>query len=581
MDTEENVSAVECSPPLKQSDGTDDAGSSQALSKEASSGHPNGRSSDEEEDTIHIYATLAFIVVIIVIGVPMWWKTTEVYRVPLPYAEIEALGESPIRATIRVGLFVKSAERRDVLLFELSKKFENNFVFNLQLEEFLLDPAVVNSAKTPAALEAAILKRYSFGAGDFALIEWSTLKDDVLVTSERSAFISESATSVKIYQVLTSWILQEYKLKAILGSKNMQTSKVRQLRLNTAPMQPHYDVLISVFNPRPDKQKVHWNVRLAAENYIQPFLTALSGISNFTIKTQWIYEVEIQQYPQKQMPDQTKLGRHFVIPELALPHIITSFEKKLGNQITNDPGIHLVAYVPPCEQAPLRIYRNDGLRATMANVEAFTSAKWGGIVFANPAEEVIKRCLDDPENSEVFVSSQDVMPVLLYQLRKIFDLENNIPLLDCTIAPYNSIEPRFWEVDTFIRSNTIYRIHSATLTLQSLIQLLGGIEYIVINDEVGEAIKDAYDRILLAKGHLLENNLPNAAEEAKLAYISAERAFFDPSMLALLYFPSEQKYAIYIPLFLPIMIPVVFSFSTLSKFWRKRFGKGGDKQKAD
>lgn len=29
---------------------------------------------------IHIYATIAFIVIIIVIGVPMWWKTTEVYR---------------------------------------------------------------------------------------------------------------------------------------------------------------------------------------------------------------------------------------------------------------------------------------------------------------------------------------------------------------------------------------------------------------------------------------------------------------------------------------------------------------------
>lgn len=78
-------------------------------------------------DTIHIYATLAFIVVIIVIGVPMWWKTTEVYRVSLPYAEIESLDAAPIKATIRMGLFVGSSrERRDILAFELRKKFENN-----------------------------------------------------------------------------------------------------------------------------------------------------------------------------------------------------------------------------------------------------------------------------------------------------------------------------------------------------------------------------------------------------------------------------------------------------------------------
>lgn len=74
--------------------------------------------------------------------------------------------------------------------------------------------------------------------------------------------------------------------------------------------------------------------------------------------------------------------------------------------------------------------------------------------------------------------------------------------------------------------------------------------------------------------------MAEAAAEAKQAYVSAERAFFDPSMLALLYFPSEQKYAIYIPLFLPIMIPVIFSFNSISKFLKKRFGKQ-DKQKTE
>ncbi|XP_065076365.1 GPI transamidase component PIG-S-like isoform X1 [Ochlerotatus camptorhynchus] len=537
---------------------------------------------DSEDDSIHFYATLAFVVVIIVIGVPMWWKTTEVYRVPLPYSEIESLDDVPIKATIRMGLFTKSKERRDILLFELGKKFENNFVFNLQLEEFSLDPTIAESTKTPAALEAAILTRYPLGLGEFALIEWGKLEDDVLVTSERTAFISESATSLKIYQVLSSWILQEYKLKAILGSRDMQTSKGRQLRLNTAPMQPHYEILISVLNPRPDIQKIHWNARAAAENYIIPFLNGLSTIANFTVKTQWVYQVEIHN-PQKQIPDEGKLHRHYAIQEDALPHVITAFEKKLGNQISNDPAIHLVVYVPPCGLAPLRIYRKDGSRASTNNVEAFTSAKWGGIVLANPSEDAIAKCMENPSgNAEIYISSQDVMPVLLYQLRKIFDLENNIPLLDSSIIPFNSIEPRIWEVDNFVRSNTIYRIHSATLTLQSLIQLLGGIDYIVINDQVGAAIKDAHERIILAKQHLLANRLAEAAAEARRAYVSAERAFFDPSMLALLYFPSEQKYAIYIPLFLPIMIPVIFSFNSILKFLRKRFGKqGGNKQKTE
>uniref|UniRef100_A0A182NZD5 Uncharacterized protein n=1 Tax=Anopheles epiroticus TaxID=199890 RepID=A0A182NZD5_9DIPT len=381
-----------------------------------------------------------------------------------------------------------------------------------------------------------------------------------ILLSSRKVHVS----SIKAYQVLSSWMLQEYKLKAILGSRDaQQTLMGRQLRLNSAPLQAQYEVLITVLNPRPELQKVHWNARAAAENYIEPFLNELSGITNFTIKTQWIYQVGLEGggAQPKQIPDDSKLGRHYALAEDSLPHIITSLEKKLGTQITDNPCIHLVVYVPPCAQAPLRIYRKDGQRASAlsSNVEAFTSAKWGGIVFANPSEATCVRYMETEQFSDVYIHAQDVMPVLLYQLRKIFDLENNTPLLDATMVPYSTIEPRAWEVDTFIRTNTIYLVHSATTTLQSLIQLLGGIEYIVINDEVGAAIHNAYERIVEAKEKLRAGKLEQAARLAREAYTSAERAFFDPSMLALLYFPDEQKYAIYIPLFLPIMIPVCFT----------------------
>lgn len=290
----------------------------------------------------------------------MWWKTTEVYRVSLPYAEIEALNDVPIKATFRLGLFCSSSEKRDILAFELRKKFEQNFVFELDLQLLSLDADTAAAIKTPAKLETELLKLYPASVGQFLFIEWPKLDDDVLVTSERTAFISESATSLKIYHVLSSWILQEYKLKAILGSRDMQqTTKGRQLRLNSAPLQPRYEVLITVLNPRPDLQKVHWNARAAAENYIAPFLNELSGITNFTIKTQWIYQVGLEGVgvQAKQVPDDSKTGRHYALAEDSLPHIITSLEKKLGTQITDNPCIHLVVYVPPCAQAPLKIYR--------------------------------------------------------------------------------------------------------------------------------------------------------------------------------------------------------------------------------
>jgi len=92
---------------------------------------------------------------------------------------------------------------------------------------------------------------------------------------------------------------------------------------------------------------------------------------------------------------------------------------------------------------------------------------------------------------------------------------------------------------------------------------LDQISYIVIDDEVGAAITNSYADILAAKAALLEHRLADASVLAKRAFVASERGFFDASLLAQLYFPDEQKYAIYIPLFLPIMVPVLSSFNML------------------
>ena len=42
-------------------------------------------------------AALFFATVVIVLGLPLWWKTTETYRAPLPYSEISGLNSLKVR----------------------------------------------------------------------------------------------------------------------------------------------------------------------------------------------------------------------------------------------------------------------------------------------------------------------------------------------------------------------------------------------------------------------------------------------------------------------------------------------------
>ena len=44
-----------------------------------------------------MYAALAIGLVCIVIGIPLWWKTTTTYRASLPYSEINSLAKTQVR----------------------------------------------------------------------------------------------------------------------------------------------------------------------------------------------------------------------------------------------------------------------------------------------------------------------------------------------------------------------------------------------------------------------------------------------------------------------------------------------------
>lgn len=51
------------------------------------------------------------------------------------------------------------------------------------------------------------------------------------------------------------------------------------------------------------------------------------------------------------------------------------------------------------------------------------------------------------------------------------------------------------------------------------------------------------------------------------AHTLSSRAFFNPGMLALLYFPAEHKYAVYTPMFASAVIPLIVAVLRELKAW--------------
>lgn len=66
--------------------------------------------------------------------------------------------------------------------------------------------------------------------------------------------------------------------------------------------------------------------------YVEPFLDEVSILSNFSVKSQWLYLLPLDVTP-KRVPDSSPLGRHFALSEDVLPQLITPLEKKLGSYL--------------------------------------------------------------------------------------------------------------------------------------------------------------------------------------------------------------------------------------------------------
>lgn len=272
------------------------------------------------------------------------------------------------------------------------------------------------------------------------------------------------------------------------------------------PLSIEYDVLVTIVNPSPQDLKVELDGELLDIN-LQPFLDTISCAANFTVKTQWLYLSELGVVPKK-MED------YYLLTEAQLPHIITPLEKKLWSHLSLRPCINLVLYVSNCK-TPLFIY---GKNNKWEENNSFLSSRWGGITILNPDKAACESSVYKPKLNTI-------ISVFKKQLRHLLHIKGKTNV----------------DLQKFKISRTRDMIDSTRRTLKSLAQLLSEISSIVISDDVANKINIAVENGKKAETYLNNNKIDEALNTSKVAFSNAETAFSDPSLLALLYFPDDQK----------------------------------------
>ena len=64
--------------------------------------------SDENSKT---FATLSYAVVMLVVGLPVWWQTTDVERAPLPFDKIDEMNQEMLKQVVRITLISDSSDQ--------------------------------------------------------------------------------------------------------------------------------------------------------------------------------------------------------------------------------------------------------------------------------------------------------------------------------------------------------------------------------------------------------------------------------------------------------------------------------------
>ncbi|CAG4931831.1 unnamed protein product [Colias eurytheme] len=406
-----------------------------------------------------MWASASFVGVLIIIGVPLWWKTTEVFRVALPYDKISSFDTDSHFITTELVVLANDERTASDVAARIEKDFEKSDVIKLKITKQVLPEKLRSTLDTVAEETEAVeeistivdLKKHN----TFYVVQRTPLFEEVWVGSERVAFFRDARAASTLIKALTQWV---YEPSALYGARSEAGDRARQVRF---PGGKGYHVVLSVVHPEPGKMAVDFDAAAAVEDYIGSFVDELSELHNFTLKSQWLYLLDFDFQPKKIM-DNTPLGYHHAIRHDRLHLLMTRLEERAATHVSDLPAINLALYIVPCEIAPVVIYDADNKKVN-APVQAFMSPKWGGVVLG--AQE----CGDKPFVPNVPL----VMGTFLAQLRNLIGITDKEAIGGAHLEPLRSVSPRAWEVCSLLRVRALEHVTSAQRSLRSLAKLLG------------------------------------------------------------------------------------------------------------
>ncbi|KAN0108949.1 Phosphatidylinositol-glycan biosynthesis class S domain containing protein [Russula decolorans] len=471
---------------------------------------------------------LASYLLLVVLGLPLWWSTTSIERLSLPTFHVDSLGSKELHLPISVAVNIANPGTPSDNLVEKLRT-----IFELRRRDI---PALYSH------LEFSVHPFRGSAPPDAYSI--SLTEDTQFPTIQRRHLSVPAHYANQVPNLLLS-LLTPYGTSSPPGTFRHLVTKYA----------PRYRLAFTLLNEdaAAGRAVVHWDVADMISRWISPVLKQTSELHNFTVESQIQFYAPLAFEPRVLSNDQDVI---YGLSQENLKVFVNSAEWTLASGVSNDPVLHFVVFVPSVSHTPLRILDD---ASQPISSDAFILPQWGGIVLLNlPVDGPSKLHLTAAELDHVFSGfrAQLLRLIGVSELPpEVRSAEPSLPLTD-------------FQLDTLYRQRAFENAGSSKETLQSIVKLVDQIP----NMPVGQDVRDDVLEALSALEVLYVGvwNIPALAlQHSRRALTLASRAFFNPGMLALLYFPAEHKYAVYTPLFAPVAVPLMVTLLREVSAWRK------------
>ncbi|KAJ4990389.1 phosphatidylinositol-glycan biosynthesis class S protein [Stagonosporopsis vannaccii] len=506
-------------------------------------------------------AILSFWAVVVLLGLPVWWKTTAIYRAELPLQDMTDWAEGkickpvfPLRIAVEAPIPGQDAAQL-VRLTQHAIDDRNEFsTHHLRLmpadspytanatQEVVIDGTSVRSDDKDVALVIRMIQVETGETPRSHLQPYSSILDVYYSATQLPAQSSTSSplASFIAQELHTVFAEEQAQLAYILAAQpGAQVARTGSLlpekhaeldRQSTRVLKyaPTYHLTFSLFSP--SYAPSAWAIETALQTYLRPLLESFSSISNFTVDSQ------VQLYatfsPSIHQPEYDASLNAWLLRKEDLSGFINAAEWPLSPSIGEGPTVNFILYVPDVNQSPLLV------KGSAAN--SWLVPQWGGVHILN---------LPSGSTMPSVLTAEDLAPAMHTfsdQLTSLFGLAQapiSLPL----------------RISTLERVRAASLIFSASSTLGALAQVYQKLPSIPVPDNVAQSVDSTLTHLQQACNYLREGRFQSALEHARVAEVEAEKAFFERSMVGQVYFPDEHKVAVYLPLLGPVAVPLVMA----------------------